>query len=86
LPLGLVYARPLYPGVYRAEPGFGIVKLGMMCVYPCLNMMTIVCCSIPKVGVEPSMVVQLWKWFTDWTEGFGIEVPPADAPLMCGLV
>jgi hypothetical protein len=32
------------------------------------------------------MVVQLWKWFIDWAEGFGIDVPPADGPLVCGLV
>jgi hypothetical protein len=49
-------------------------------------MLTVVCYGIPKVGAEPSMVVQLWKWFTYWDEGFGIEVPPADAPLVCGLI
>jgi hypothetical protein len=32
------------------------------------------------------MVVQLWKWFTSWAEGFGIEVTPANALLVCGLV
>jgi hypothetical protein len=49
-------------------------------------MLAVVCCGIPKVGAEPSMVVWLWKWFTGWAEGLGMEVPPADAPLVCGLV
>jgi hypothetical protein len=31
-------------------------------------------------------VVQLWKWFTGWAEGFGIVVSTADVPLVCGLV
>jgi hypothetical protein len=35
------------PGVYKAEPGFGIEKLGAACVYPCPNMLVIVCCGIP---------------------------------------
>jgi hypothetical protein len=69
-----------------AEVKFGIDKLGAVCVYPCPNMLTIVCCGIPKVGAEPSIVVWLWKWFTDWAEGLGMEVPPTDAPLVCGLV
>jgi hypothetical protein len=34
-------------------------KLGMVCVYPCLNMLAVVCYDIPKVGAEPSMVVWL---------------------------
>jgi hypothetical protein len=72
--------------VYKAEVKFGIGKLGAVCIYPCPNKMAIVCCGISKVGVEPSMVVRLWKWFTDWAEGLSIEVPPTDAPLMCGLV
>jgi hypothetical protein len=42
-----------------AEPGFDIEKLGVVCVYTCLNMLAIVCCGTPKVGAEPSMVVQL---------------------------
>jgi hypothetical protein len=46
-------------GVYEAEPGFGIAKLGVVCVYPFPNLLAIVCCGIPIVGVEPSMVVQL---------------------------
>jgi hypothetical protein len=81
-----VYARPLPPGVYGAEVKFGIGKLGAVCLYPCLNMLAIVYYGIPKVGAEPSMVVRLWKWFTGWAEGLGIEVPPVNAPLVCGLV
>jgi hypothetical protein len=53
----LVYVRSLHPGVYGAELGFGIEKLGAVCVYPYPNMLTIVCCGITKVRVEPSMVV-----------------------------
>jgi hypothetical protein len=49
-------------------------------------MLTIVCYGAPKVGAEPSMVVWLWKWFTGKAEGFDIIVPPADVPLVCGLV
>jgi hypothetical protein len=49
-------------------------------------MLDIVYCGIPKVGVELSMVVQLWKWFTGWAEGFGIKVSLADGPLVHGLV
>jgi hypothetical protein len=45
-----------YMGV---ELGFGIEKLGAVCVYPCPNMLVIVCCGIPNVGAEPLMVVQL---------------------------
>jgi hypothetical protein len=59
LPLGLVYAQPLYSRVYGVEPEFGIAKLGAVCVYPCPNMLVIVCCGIPKVGAKPSMVVWL---------------------------
>jgi hypothetical protein len=52
------------PGRYTrkymgTEPGFGIEKLYTVCVYPCPNMLVIVCCGIPKVGAEPSMVVRL---------------------------
>jgi hypothetical protein len=86
LPLGLGYARSLYMEVYGAELGFGIVKLGDVCVYPFLNMLAIVCCGIPRLGAEPSMVVRLWKWFTMWVDGFGIDMPPADGPLVCGLI
>jgi hypothetical protein len=49
-------------------------------------MLVVVCCGIPKVGAKPSMVVQLWKQFIGWVEGLGIEVPPADGPLVYGLV
>jgi hypothetical protein len=59
LPLGLEYVWPLYPKVYGAETGFGIEKLGVACEYPCLNMLAVVCCGIPKVGAKPSMVVRL---------------------------
>jgi hypothetical protein len=68
------------------EPGFGIVKLGVVCVYPYPNMLTIACYGIPRVGAKPLMVVQLWKWFTGWEKGFGIDVPLIDGPLVCGLV
>jgi hypothetical protein len=47
------------PGVYEVEAKFGMEKLGAVCVYPCSNMLNVVCCGIPKVGVEPSMMVQL---------------------------
>jgi hypothetical protein len=49
-------------------------------------MLVVVYCGIPKVGAKTSMVVQLWKLFTGWTKGMGINVPPADAPLVRGLV
>jgi hypothetical protein len=86
LPLACTYARSLLLGVYEAEVKFGMEKLGVVCVYPCPNMLTIVCYGIPKVGAKALMVVQLWKWFTDWAEGFGIVVSPTDMPLVCGLV
>jgi hypothetical protein len=44
-------------------------------------MLAVACCGIPRLGDKPSMVVQLWKWFTGWTEGFGIDALPADGPL-----
>jgi hypothetical protein len=72
--------------VYGDEVKFGIEKLGAVCVYPCPNMLAVVCYGIPKVGAEPSMVVQMWKWFTDWAKGLGMKIPPTDAPLVCGLV
>jgi hypothetical protein len=81
-----MYARPFPPGLYGAKVKFGIEKLGVVCIYPCQNMLAIVCCGIPKVGAKPSMVVRLWKWFTDWAKGLGNEVSPTDAPLVCGLV
>jgi hypothetical protein len=81
-----VYAQPLPTGVYTTEVKFGIEKLGAVCVYLYPNMLVVVCCDTPKLGVEPSMVVQLWKWFTSWAEGLGMEVPLVDAPFVCGLV
>jgi hypothetical protein len=86
LPLACTYARPLLPGVFGAEVKLGIEKLGVVCVYPCPNMLAVVCSGTPKVGAEPSMVVLLWKWFYDRVEGLGMEVQPANAPLVCGLV
>jgi hypothetical protein len=50
---------PIILGGYWAEPGFGIEKLSVVCVHPCPNMLAVVCCGIPKVGAEPSMVVRL---------------------------
>jgi hypothetical protein len=67
--------------VYGDEVKFGIEKLGVVCMYSCLNMLVIVCCSIPKVGPKPSMVLRLWKWFIGWADGFGIV-----EPLVSGLV
>jgi hypothetical protein len=84
--LECTYAWPLPPRVYGDEVKFDIEKLGVVCVYPYPNMLAVVCYGISKVGVELSMVVRLWRWFTGWAEGLGIEVPPADAPLVCGLV
>jgi hypothetical protein len=81
-----MYAWSLPPRVYEAKVKFGMEKLGTVCVYPYPNMLDIVCCDIPKVRAKPSIVVRLWKWFTDWVEGFGIVVPPADVSLICGFV
>jgi hypothetical protein len=69
----LVYPWPLYPRVYGAEPGFGIAKLCTVCMYPCPNLLAVVCCDIPKIGTKPetSTVVRLRKWFTGWVEGVG---------------
>jgi hypothetical protein len=61
-------------------------KLGMVCIYPYPNMLAVVCCGISRVGAKHSMEVRLRKWFTSWVEGFDIDVPPADGPLVCGLV
>jgi hypothetical protein len=72
--------------VYGVEVKFGIEKLDVVCVYPCLNMLVVVCCDILKVGAKSLMVVQLCKWFIGWADGFGIVALPADAPLVCGLV
>jgi hypothetical protein len=49
----------LPPGVYGAKVKFGIEKLGAVCLYLCPNMLAIVCCDIPKVGAEPSIMVRL---------------------------
>jgi hypothetical protein len=38
---------------------FDIEKLGATCVYPCPNILAVVCRDIPKLGAKPSMVVQL---------------------------
>jgi hypothetical protein len=43
LPLACTYAQSLLPRVYEAEVKFGMEKLGAVCVYPCPNMLTIVC-------------------------------------------
>jgi hypothetical protein len=59
--LGLGYARPLNSELYGVKLGFGIVKLGAVCMYPCPYMLVIACCGIARVGVQPSMVVWLWK-------------------------
>jgi hypothetical protein len=40
----------------------------------------------PKIGVKPSMVVRLWKWFIGCTEGLSIVVAPIDVSLVCGLI
>jgi hypothetical protein len=86
LSLACAYVQPLPPGVYGAKIKFGIEKLDAVCVYPCLNMLVVVCYGIPKVGAKPSMVVQMWKWFIGWADGFGIVVPPTDVSLICGLI
>jgi hypothetical protein len=57
--VGVCVCLALPPEVYGTEPRFDIENLDAVCMYPCLNMLVIVCCGIPKVGVEPSMVVQL---------------------------
>jgi hypothetical protein len=74
------------PEVYTIEVKFVIERLGAVGIYPCPNRLVVVCCGTKKVGVKPSMVVQLWKWFTDWIEGLAIDVLPADAPFVCRLV
>jgi hypothetical protein len=38
---------------------FDIEKLSVVCMYYCLNMLTVVCYGILKVEIEPSMVVRL---------------------------
>jgi hypothetical protein len=55
----LGYVRPLYLEVYKVEPVFDVEKLDVMYVYPCLNMLTVVCHDILKVGAESSMMIQL---------------------------
>jgi hypothetical protein len=47
------------PKVCGAELRFCIEKLGVVCVYPCPNILVIVCCDFSKVEAEPSMVVRL---------------------------
>jgi hypothetical protein len=79
------YVQPLPPAVYGAKLKFDIEKLGTVCIYPCLNMLAVVCCGIPKEGGKPSIMVGLSKWFIGWADGFGIVVPSADVPLVCGL-
>jgi hypothetical protein len=49
-------------------------------------MLVVVCCGISRLEAEPSMVVQLWKWFTGCAEGFDIDASPADGPLVYGLI
>jgi hypothetical protein len=56
-PLVLLYILPLYPEVHGGEPEFGITKLGAAGVCPCPKVLAIVCCVIPQIGVEPSMMV-----------------------------
>jgi hypothetical protein len=64
VPASVRVCSAIAPGVYGAEVKFGIENIGMVYVYPCPNILAIVCCGAIKVGAEPSMVVQLWKWFT----------------------
>jgi hypothetical protein len=45
--------------MYGLEVKFGIEKLDIVYVYPCPNMLAVVCCGILKVGAELSMVVRL---------------------------
>jgi hypothetical protein len=54
-----MYVRPLPPGVYVIELKFDIEKIGVVCVYPCSNMLIVVCYDISKVGGESSIVIQL---------------------------
>jgi hypothetical protein len=46
-------------GVYGVEVKIGIEQICAVCIYPCPNMLAVVCCDILKVRAEPSMVVQL---------------------------
>jgi hypothetical protein len=69
-----------------AEVKFGIEKLGVVCIYPCPNMLAVVCCGIQKLGAKPSLVVRLWKLFIGWADGFGIKVLLTNVPLVRGLV
>jgi hypothetical protein len=59
VPLTFTYVRPLPPEVHGAKLGFGIAKLGVVCIYPYPNKLAIVCRGIPKIGVESLMVVRL---------------------------
>jgi hypothetical protein len=56
--IGVCVCSAITPWVYGDELKFGTEKLGMVCVDPCLNMLVVVCCGIPKVGAKPSMVVR----------------------------
>jgi hypothetical protein len=49
-------------------------------------MLAVVYCGIPKVEAESLMVVQLWKWFIGWADGFGIVVSSTEMSLICGFV
>jgi hypothetical protein len=69
-----------------AEPGFSIEKLGVVCVYHYPNMLTVVCCGIPKSRSHALDGVLAVKVVHRLAEGCGIEVPPADAPLVYGLL
>jgi hypothetical protein len=57
--VGVHVCPAITPGMYGVELGFGIVKLGVVCVYPYPNMLDVVCCGIQKVGSKSSMVVWL---------------------------
>jgi hypothetical protein len=55
LSLLFAYVWLLHPGVYGAEPMFGIEKLGAVCP----NLLAIVYCGIPPIGALLSMVVRV---------------------------
>jgi hypothetical protein len=57
--VGVSVCSTITPGVYGVELKFDIEKLGATCVYPCPNILAVVCRDIPKLGAKPSMVVQL---------------------------
>jgi hypothetical protein len=74
--LGNCRSRPLPPGVYAAEVKFGIEKLGVVCIYPCPNMLIIVCCGIPKVGVNP-------RWWFDCGSGSPVGLRVGHESVVC---